>query len=197
MLLDLEIRHDTKNKRSLDDLMRLLYNKYYKEKGRGFTEDEFRKEAENMSATSLAEIFDYIYTLKPLDYPKYLHYAGLSIDTVTQEVPGAWLGIDVRQRNDSVFVSNAEWLSPAWDAGIRRQQIILLVNGKKLNAGELSQLIASSKTGDKISIRYAGSAGIKETDLILGVKKEKSYKLSIDPSPNPLQLAIQKTWLGL
>ncbi|HLO79483.1 MAG TPA: hypothetical protein VK166_00910 [Chitinophagaceae bacterium] len=197
MLLDLKIRHETKNKRSLDDLMRLLYNKYYKEKGRGFTEDEFKKEAENISTTSLSDIFDYVYTLKPLDYPKYLQYAGLAIDTVTNELPGAWLGMDVRERNDSVFVTNAEWLSPAWDAGIRRQQVILLIDGEKPSAAALNQLISASKTGDRIRIRYSGSAGIKETDVILGIKKERSYKISIDPSPDPLQLAIQKTWLGL
>ena len=35
ILLDLKIRHETKNKKSLDDLMRQLYQVYYKKKGRG------------------------------------------------------------------------------------------------------------------------------------------------------------------
>ena len=37
MLLDFRIRHETKNERSLDDVMRLLYWKYYKKLQRGFT----------------------------------------------------------------------------------------------------------------------------------------------------------------
>lgn len=192
MLLDLEIRQETKNKRSLDDLMRLLYNKYYKQMGRGFTEDEVEK----LSGVSLPHIFDYVYTLKPFDYPKYLHYAGLSIDTALQELPGAWFGADVRERNDSLFVSNAEWLSPAWEAGLRRQQYILDVNGEKINASNLRELISQSKPDEKIRIRYSGSAGVKETEVTLGIKKERSYKISIDPSPDPLQASIQKSWLG-
>ena len=35
-LLDIAIRHETNNKRSLDDVMRTLYNTYYKQKKRGF-----------------------------------------------------------------------------------------------------------------------------------------------------------------
>ncbi|HEX5668730.1 MAG TPA: hypothetical protein VFX73_07990 [Chitinophagaceae bacterium] len=196
MLLDLKIRHETKNKRSLDDLMRLLYNKYYKQMGRGFTEDEFRKEAEQLSGVSLPDIFEYVYTLKPLDYSKYLHYAGLSIDTVLQELPGAWLGADVRERNDTLFISNTEWRSPAWEAGLRRQQYILNVNGEKINASKFNQLISMSKPGEKIKIGYSGTAGVKETYVTLGIKKERSYKISIDPSPDPLQASIQKSWLG-
>ncbi|WP_052273512.1 M61 family metallopeptidase [Flavihumibacter solisilvae] len=86
MLLDFRIRHDTKNKKSLDDLMRLLYQKYYKKLNRGFTEDEFRKDAEKLAGTNLQDFFDYIYTLKPVDYTTYFGYAGLSVDTSTYSI---------------------------------------------------------------------------------------------------------------
>lgn len=77
LLLDFKIRHETNGRRSLDDLMRMLYKKYYQQLGRGFSEDEFRKEAEKLAGVSLADFFDYIYTLKKVDYTRYLQYAGL------------------------------------------------------------------------------------------------------------------------
>jgi predicted metalloprotease with PDZ domain len=77
LLLDFKIRHETKGRRSLDDLMRLLYKKYYQQLGRGFTEDEFRQEAEKLAGVSLTDFFDYIYTLKKVDYTTYLQYGGL------------------------------------------------------------------------------------------------------------------------
>lgn len=77
LLLDFKIRHETNNRRSLDDLMRLLYKKYYQQLGRGFTEDEFRKEAEKLAGVPLIGFFDYIYTLKKVDYTTYLQYGGL------------------------------------------------------------------------------------------------------------------------
>jgi predicted metalloprotease with PDZ domain len=80
LLLDIEIRVASGNKKSLDDVMRYLYNTYYKTGGRGFTETEVKAACEQMAGTSLDELFDYIYTLKEIDYKKYLSKAGLVID---------------------------------------------------------------------------------------------------------------------
>jgi len=80
MLLDFEIRNATENKRSLDDVMRFLYWKYYKEKNRGFTEAEFQAACEQVAGIPLSAIFEYVYSTKEPDYAKYLAYAGLKID---------------------------------------------------------------------------------------------------------------------
>ena len=40
LLLDFKIRHETKNKKSLDTVMRTLYQDYFKKLKRGWTEDE-------------------------------------------------------------------------------------------------------------------------------------------------------------
>lgn len=83
LLLDFEIRNATGNKRSLDDVMKLLYWKYYKEKGRGFSEAEFQQACEEIASKPLMEFFEYVYTTKELDYDKYLGYAGLKLSTTT------------------------------------------------------------------------------------------------------------------
>jgi len=80
MLLDFEIRNATGNKRSLDDVMRLLYFNYYKAQQRGFTEAEFQSACEQVAGKPLTEIFEYVYTTKEPDYAKYLAYAGLRIE---------------------------------------------------------------------------------------------------------------------
>jgi len=79
LLLDFTIRNATRNKKSLDDVMRLLYGKYYKELKRGFTASEFQQDCESVAGISLTQIFEYIYTTKELDYNTYLHYAGLKL----------------------------------------------------------------------------------------------------------------------
>lgn len=80
MLLDFEIRNATENKNSLDDVMRLLYWRYYKEKQRGFTEAELQAACEQVAGIPLTGIFEYIYSTKEIDYEKYVGYAGLKID---------------------------------------------------------------------------------------------------------------------
>lgn len=80
LLLDFEIRDATENEKSLDDVMRFLYWKYYKELKRGFTDAEFQQACETIAGKSLAHIFEYVYTTKELDYNKYLAIAGLKLE---------------------------------------------------------------------------------------------------------------------
>ena len=79
MLLDLAIRQSSGNKHSLDDVMRLLYQKYYLQLKRGFTEAEFQEACEVTAGVSFAAFFDYVYTTKELDYNYYLSFAGLQL----------------------------------------------------------------------------------------------------------------------
>ncbi|WP_348822319.1 M61 family metallopeptidase [Flavobacterium aestuarii] len=79
LLLDFAIRQATQNKKSLDDVMRFLYWEYYKKSDRGFTDAEFQNACETIAGISLADVFEYVYTTKEMDYDKYLFYAGLKM----------------------------------------------------------------------------------------------------------------------
>jgi predicted metalloprotease with PDZ domain len=85
ILLDLSIRVHSENKQSLDDVMRRLYHDIYLKRNRGFTQDEIRSFCEQAAGQSLREIFDYIYTTKPLDYNAYLNKAGLQLHWEEQQ----------------------------------------------------------------------------------------------------------------
>ncbi|SFD77074.1 Predicted metalloprotease, contains C-terminal PDZ domain [Chitinophaga sp. CF118] len=80
LLLDLKIRHETGNRKSLDDVMRTLYQRYYKQLQRGFTEKEFQQVCEQTAGTSLSALFEYVSTVKAVDYQSYFNYAGLVMD---------------------------------------------------------------------------------------------------------------------
>jgi len=80
LLLDLAIRHETNNQRSLDDVMRLLYREYHQKQNRGYTEAEFRAACEEVAGTPLTEVLDYASTTVDIDYAKYLGYAGLQLE---------------------------------------------------------------------------------------------------------------------
>lgn len=79
ILLDCQIRTMTGGEKSLDDLMNTLYWKYYKA-GRGFTEEEFWSDAEEIAGGSLAVIRRYVDTTDEIDYEPILNPAGLALD---------------------------------------------------------------------------------------------------------------------
>ncbi|MET0463282.1 MAG: hypothetical protein ABW007_09005 [Chitinophagaceae bacterium] len=194
MLLDFKIRHESANKRSLDDVMRTLYKDYYQAKKRGYTSREFRAVCERAAGVSLGDFFDYIYTVKDVDYPKYLAYAGLKIDTAAKAVSGAWLGIGARERNDTLTISTVDWESPAWMAGVRPRQILKSIDGKPATM-QLLRDVATRTTGSIVTLQVVQDKTEKTFPLILSTNFTRSYAISRMATADRLQSAILSSWL--
>ncbi|PQA58464.1 M61 family metallopeptidase [Siphonobacter curvatus] len=193
LILDFKIRHETQNKRSLDDVMRSLYRDYYQKKQRGFTEKEFRQTCEQIAGMSLTEVFEYAATVNDIDYPKYFAYGGLSIDTTARPLPGAWLGIKAATKGDSVVVAHVEYESPAWEAGLRSKTVILTMDGKPVSA--LQPLDLTRKPDETVVLGVVQNGQRKELTLRTTEKYERDFKITRLPSQNALQAAILKSWL--
>jgi predicted metalloprotease with PDZ domain len=194
-MLDLKIRHETRNKKSLDDVMRSLYKEYYQEKKRGFTDLEFRETCERMAAAGLDEIFDYANTTKPLDYPKYFDYAGLDI-AMPKELPGGDFGAIVRDNNGKLTVTAVQPISSAAQAGLMAQDEFVKVDGMAVNAESFSQLVSGKKPGEKMEIVYSRAGAAHIAKIALGRKMDKgNFKITPQSHPTALQAAILKDWL--
>ena len=81
LLMDIDIRRKTNGEHSLDDVMRLLYNRFYKELQRGFTEEEFWDVCQEVAGEPLSDIRHLVDTTTPIDYAAYLKDEGLEVDT--------------------------------------------------------------------------------------------------------------------
>ena len=196
MLFDFKIRQVTGNKKSLDDVMRFLYKEYYQKKKRGFTEEELRAAFENIAGTSLAGEFDYITTTKELEYPKYFSYAGLTIDTSTQVLPNPYVGFTVSEREGSVVVSNVDYESPAWNAGIRRGQTVLEIDWQKATLKLCNSILSNMEIDKMIKLKIISQGTATEyKNIIPGKKKEKIFPIAIMGDPDPSQKQILESWL--
>jgi predicted metalloprotease with PDZ domain len=192
-VLDLKIRNETNNQKSLDTVMRTLYKEFYQEKKRGFTDDEFREVCERIAGTSLAEFFDYVYTTKDVDFAKYYQYAGLKLDTELRARPGAYLGADMA--NNGNTISRVEVDSPARAGGLSAQDQILAVDGSPMGNRKLDDILKTKKSGDTVKLMVARANEIEEINVVLGTKMERSFKMTPVDNPTPLQAAILKDWL--
>ncbi|WP_181163794.1 M61 family metallopeptidase [Pontibacter mangrovi] len=196
LLLDFKIRHESGNKKSLDDVMRFLYREYYQKKGRGYTEEEFWQASESMAGTKLDEIRDYTSTVQPIDYQKYFRYAGLEIDTATTTLPDAYAGLDTRQKGDTLFISNVAYNSPAWQAGLRRTEQVLKINGEKASKELLASQMSKAKPGDTLQLLIAEEGRQRPVKVTVGRQRTKLYNITSLPNPTPLQREILASWLG-
>ena len=203
-MLDFKIRAETRNQKSLDDVMRALYSEFYEQKKRGFTDEEFRQVCERIAGVSLAEIFDvYVATTKEIDYAKYFGLAGLKIDTDVRGLPGAYLGAFTggggrggRGAAPPNVISRVEYDSPADHAGLSAQDEILAIDGTSIETRGPAEIVNTKKPGDRIKILIARDGRIRQIEVVLGSRMERSFKIQPIENPDALQAQILKSWLA-
>jgi predicted metalloprotease with PDZ domain len=196
LLLDLAIRESSRGRSSLDEVMRTLCRAFAKDKKRGFTDREFRDVCERAAGAPLDEIFDvYARSADEWDYAKYLGYAGLAIDFESRPASSPWFGASTRDQGGSAVVSSVELDSPASLAGLSAQDEILAVDGTRVDQRSLSGAISAHKPGDTIKVLFSRRGGVRETDLVLGTKTERSCKVTPLADPTAPQKALLDGWL--
>jgi len=128
LLLDIVIRDVSDNHRSLDDVMRTLYNTAYKN-GRGFTSDEWwATVSKAANGKSFSEFYSrYVDGRDPFPYDKVLPLAGLRIARDTARVPQ--LGIASLQDSTGLHVTEVIPESSAAAAGVQPGDQLISVGG--------------------------------------------------------------------
>jgi predicted metalloprotease with PDZ domain len=213
-MLDLKIREGSGNRKSLDDVMRGLYKKYYLEKKRGFTDAEFRAECEGAAGSDLGEIFEYASTTKEVNYAKYFALAGLRLDATNEDADGGYIGLDTdpreiplmempasggrggrgRARAFELIVTDFAAGSPAEAAGLMRGDKILEVDGTAATAPVLNQAIGK-KPGGTIKLRVSRAGTMLDIEVNVAKNFKTTYKLSAQTGATASQAAILDHWL--
>ncbi len=194
LLLDFKIRHETNGKKSLDDVMRSLYYDIYKKQGRGYTEAEFRSICEKTAGVALDEFFSYVYSVQPIDYAKYLGYAGLTIDLEPRQLPGASLGLEARERDGQLVIGKVAWNSPAWYEGIRRGQILLKINDQAATADLLEEALAQAKPGQIIRLEVEKDGERSTVPMVLEQPTQIPYAIRQIEHKSKRQKAVFQGW---
>jgi predicted metalloprotease with PDZ domain len=200
LLLDLEIRKRSQNKKSLDDVMRYLYAEFFK-KNRNYTPEDFQKACELMAGTSLDEFFTkYVRGTEELNYDESLGAAGLHLDTTgetssVKPVEIAYLGADLVQEGDRLMVRRVTEGSPAYEQGLNTGDQILALNNVRATKEFFDARIAEKKPGDPISLTIFRSDDLSTLVMRLGGQLNVTYKIVKVAKPTPLQQQIYESWL--
>jgi predicted metalloprotease with PDZ domain len=196
LLLDLEIINATQGRQSLNDVMRYMYNEYYKGKKRGYTDAEFKAGIEKFAGKSMTEFYDkYIYGVAPIDYNKYLAYAGYRAVDEYADMDVVDLGVRMVMANGKLRVSAVLRGTSAWVDGINVNDELVSIDG--VPATDPKTLIADKKVGDKINVVVMRD-GLQRT-LPVTLLKSTMVKYSIQSRTDltPQQIAVRNKWLKI
>ncbi len=185
LMTDLLIRKKTNSKRSLDDVMRVLYEDFGK-KNRGYSEHDYLSIVENVAGDSLTDFFlDCVYGTE--EYEKLLtdllSFAGC--DLVKRHSPIVTerdFGFRTQDVNNSTLVNFIYPGSPAQLAGLGKDDEIIAVNETKIQ-NDLQSHFESYEGGKIVLSVFTPMRRIK--DVVLSRGGEEYYsRYAIARKPN-------------
>lgn len=214
-MLELKIRTASANRRSLDDVMRGLYRKYYVQQKRGFTAAEFRAECEAAAGAPLGEVFDYASTSREVDYARQFALAGLRLDMTTEPAAGGYIGLHTSTREVPpaevplpapgrggpgrggapvfrLIVTDTAPDSPAANAGFQAGDVVINVDGAPASASALQKTIEGKPAS--IKLRIARHEEEQDVTVQVAPNLKRAYRFTESPEAG-LKRLIFEAWL--
>lgn len=209
MLMDLEIANATKGAKSLDDVMKAMYEQGKVQK-RGYTDAEFKAMVEKISGISFTNFWaKYIDGVDDIDFEKFFAYAGIDakaeIASPNKPYTGATLTV-----SRTVNVGGVSRNSPAWIQGLNVNDEILALDGSSIaeemrniklpNPGltlENLPTIAKKQVGDVVEVTVKRDGMEKKISLTLNESPNVRIKASYNDNATAQQLAVRKRWMGV
>jgi predicted metalloprotease with PDZ domain len=197
MLLDLEILNSTQGQKSFDDVLRFLYNEYYKKQNRGFTEQEMQAAVEKIAGKSLNDFFQkYVYGTEQIDYNKYLGYVGLKLVNNSEGKNEPYLGANTSNTNGRLTVTSVMRGTTAYESGLNVNDEIIAIDNYRIS-DDLNRVMSAKKVGDKINILINRSGILQTVEALVMKNPNISYRIQRVANTSPQQEALLKKWLYL
>jgi len=194
-LLDTEIRSASKGAKSLDDVLRYLYNEFYK-KNKNYTPEDYQKISEMMAGRSLEDFFaKYVRGRSEIDYNAILSGLGLQLkDNKGRET--TYLGANLRQDGDRLTITSVPKETPAYQQGLNANDQIVAVDGVRANQTFLQNYLGEKKVGDKVKLTVFRFDELREIEITLGGRARVAYQIAALDAPTDEQKMVYKNYLG-
>jgi predicted metalloprotease with PDZ domain len=197
-LLDGTIRRLTVDAKSLDDLMRLMYQRFSGE--RGFSSADLRSTAIELVGAQHADelrrwFVKHLETTEELDYREALEWYGLSFKPApVPPRPSLGVGVDVEDRR--TFVGEVRRGSPAALAGIAIDDEIVATNDVPLGQTPLASALEKIGAGNTARITIARRGVTRTVDVVLAADPSQAWSLGVQAGPTSAQRQHRVAWLG-
>ena len=204
-LLDARVRKATKGARSLDDVMRLAYDRY--SGAVGYTPEQFRATASEVAGIDLGPWFaKALESTEELDYAEALAWYGLRFKPLDDEKdkdkgkekkpPKAWLGLTTKADNGRLGVTIVKRGTPGHDAGFNVGDEILAIGEERILPEVWSKRMDQYRPNEKVSVLIARRGRLLRLEATFGVEPASRFQIQPDPAATDDQKAHRKAWLG-
>jgi predicted metalloprotease with PDZ domain len=204
MLLDLEIRGRTGGRKSLNDVLRLMYHRFceaapasYYGPGCGYEAKDILEEANAVSGSDFASFFErYVSGTEVLAYNPTLALAGLKlrVTTVTGAPPD--LGVITDSVATGVRIAAVRPGGAADRAGLSRDDLLIAVDELSLATEELASRLRMYPPGAEVPFTVERHGRRQRITAKLDPPLATEYSIEQLPGATSEQVNIRNGWLG-
>jgi len=203
LLLDLEIRRRTNGERSLDDVMRLLLDRYAYAPdahpeyapGRGYRGIDFRSAVNEVAGSDCAGFFaKYVSGTAELDYDAAFKDVGLSLER-ERRTTSVEYGVRVSTSGSEIVVTAVDDDGPAASIGLRKGDVVLRIDGRPATLASTRELFSKGPQ-DPAALEVSRDGNTVEL-LVPEAPSRVVCKLVASDDATPAQKAHRARWLWL
>ncbi|MCL4222672.1 MAG: PDZ domain-containing protein [Phycisphaerales bacterium] len=207
LVLDMELRRSTGNARSLDDVMRTLYQRFPLG-GPGFTPEDLVSIASQIAGTDMGPVFAaHVRGTEPLPLEEALATVGLEL--FREPVKDSWddeegrrpreqrgyLGLSVVAGSAGARVRSALEDGPAFEAGIIADDEIIAVDGRRVDADSFSRLERDLEPGQRVELALFRRERLMTFSFKTAAKPNATWSVRLVAQPSPDQIAAFEKWM--
>lgn len=194
MMLDITIRTSSNGTKSLDDVLKYLYDEFYK-KNKNFTPADFQKASEMAAGKSLQEFFDkYVAGEGEIDYAGILSGIGLKVEVSQPGKNRPYIGADTADEAGRLMIRTVTAGTPAYDQGLNTGDQIVAVDGYRASSQFMQTYIAEKKVGDTIRLTLFRFDKLRDVNFVLGANTRQEYSFAPVDSPTEQQRKLYRDY---
>jgi predicted metalloprotease with PDZ domain len=200
LALDLTIRRETGGKKSLDDVMRALWqcygrHFYRQDGGRGVTDDEVEALVEEVSGLKLKKFFDR-YVRGTADLPLQELLAGFAVELADDRKEGKpALGARTARDGSDCKLASVYEGGAAHRAGLSAGDVLVALDGLRVTASNLENLLKRYRVGDKVSVQAFRRDELMQFSLKLAADDAPQWSLRAAAKP-AASVRLRSGWSG-
>lgn len=202
-LLDLDIREQTGGEKSLDDVMRSMYQKYYESPaisyylpGRGYTEQDILEALNAVSGTDFTDFFRrYVQGTDALPYNQVLASAGLELIASAAPSAAPSLGILGQSVDNGIRIAAVRPGGAADRAGLSEGDTLIAVDQLSLATNSLTDRLKMYPPGAVVPFTVQRLGERITIPVKLGPPAISSYSIAEKPDATQIQVGIREDWL--
>ena len=190
LLLDLTIRRATGGVKSLDDVMRLLWEEYGRT-GRGLEEDGVERAVAAIAGTG--DFFArYVEGTDPLPYAELLATVGVGFIAAPREPDRAALGARVRMQDGMLLTESVVRGAAGMEAGLLPNDELLALDGcRTASPAALESALRGVRLGEPVELLVSRAGVVRTLTMTGGPDPRPVITLRVE-GPN----ALREAWLG-